>query len=343
MEFLKKSTHIDFIRLRFVALIISAVLVIAGIISLIVKGGPNYGIDFAGGMMIQLKFQNQTSIKDIRQVLKEIDLGDSVIQRFGDPGDNEVLIRVEKKVADLENLGSIVEREMEKIFSKGSFEVRRVEMVGPKVGKDLRQKGIMAILWAMLGILLYIAWRFELKLAVGAIVAVFHDIIITIGIFSLTNREIDLTIVAGLLTIAGYSINDTIVLFDRFRENLRLIRKFSYSELLNKSINETLSRTLLTSLTTLLVTIILLVLGGDVIRGFAFALTIGVVVGTYSSIFIASPVVYAWHNIAQQRAQSRGRKVVSRPTQVQKTKPKPATTPSQKKAKVANKVKKKKG
>lgn len=343
MEFLKKSTHIDFIKSRFIALIISAVFIIAGIISLVVKGGPNYGIDFAGGMMIQLKFHEQTSIKDIRKVLKEIDLGDSVIQRFGDVGDNEVLIRVEKTVADLENLGNIVEREMEKVFSKGSFEVRRVEMVGPKVGKDLRTKGIMAILWAMLGILLYIAWRFELKLAVGAIVAVFHDIIITIGIFSLTNREIDLTIVAALLTIAGYSINDTIVTFDRFRENLRLIRKFSYKDLLNKSINEVLSRTLLTSLTTLLVTVILLLLGGDVIRGFAFALTIGVVVGTYSSIFIASPVVYIWHNIAQHRAQSQGRKVVSRPSQFQKAKPQPAASPSQKKAKTANKVKKKKG
>jgi preprotein translocase subunit SecF len=342
MEFLKKSTHIDFIKSRFIALIISAVLIIAGIISLIVKGGPNYGIDFAGGMMIQLKFQEQTSIKDIRKVLKEIDLGDSVIQRFGDPGDNEVLIRVEKKVADLENLGSIVEQEMEKVFSKGSFEVRRVEMVGPKVGKDLRQKGIMAILWAMLGILLYIAWRFELKLAVGAVVAVFHDILITIGIFSLTNREIDLTIVAGLLTIAGYSINDTIVLFDRFRENLRLIRKFSYKDLLNKSINEVLSRTLLTSLTTLLVTLILLLLGGEVIRGFAFALTIGVLVGTYSSIFVASPVVFAWYNFAQHRAQLQGRKVVSRPDQFQKANPHPAASPSQKKAKTANKVKKKK-
>jgi preprotein translocase subunit SecF len=301
MEFLKKTTHIDFIKHRFIALIVSAVLVVAGIASLIVKGGPNYGIDFAGGMMIQLKFQKPTPIKDIRQALKKIDLGDSVIQRFGDIEDNEVLIRVEKKVADLENLGGLVEREMEKVFSKGSFEVRRVEMVGPKVGKDLRNKGIMAILWAMLGILIYITWRFELKLAVGAIVAVFHDIFITIGIFSLTNREIDLTIVAGLLTIAGYSINDTIVTFDRFRENLKLVRKFSYRELLNKSINETLNRTMLTSLTTLLVTVVLLVLGGDVIRGFAFALTVGVLVGTYSSIFIASPIVDFWYNIGGKR------------------------------------------
>jgi len=343
MEFLKKSTHIDFIKSRFIALTISAVFIIAGIISLVVKGGPNYGIDFAGGMMIQLKFQEQTSIKDIRKALKEIDLGDSVIQQFGGPGDNEVLIRVEKTVADLENLGNIVEQEMEKVFSKGSFEVRRVEMVGPKVGKDLREKGIMAILWAMLGILIYVAWRFELKLAVGAIVAVFHDIIITIGLFSLTNREIDLTIVAALLTIAGYSINDTIVTFDRFRENLRLIRKFSYKDLLNKSINETLSRTLLTSLTTLLVTVVLLFLGGEVIRGFAFALTIGVVVGTYSSIYIASPIVYIWHHIAQHRAQLQGQKVVSRPAQFQKTKSQSAALPSQKKAKTANKVKKKKG
>jgi len=308
MKFLKKDTHIDFIKLRFITATLSLVLIIAGIVSLIVKGGPNYGIDFAGGMMIQLKFQEHTPIKNIRKALAEIDLGDSVIQQFGEAKDNEVLIRVEKKVADLENLGSLVEQEMGKIFSKGAFEVRRVEMVGPKVGKDLRSKGIMAIFWAMIGILIYVAWRFELKLAVGAIVAVFHDIIITVGIFSLTNREIDLTIVAGLLTIAGYSINDTIVVFDRFRENLRLIRKYSYKDLINKSINETLSRTILTSVTTLLVTVILLIFGGEVIRGFAFALTIGIFVGTYSSVFIASPIVYFWHNVTQRRIKSQSGK-----------------------------------
>jgi preprotein translocase subunit SecF len=246
-------------------------------------------------------------------------------------------------VEHLENLGNLVEREMEKVFSKDSFEVRRVEMVGLKVGKDLRRKGIMAILWAMLGILIYVAWRFELKLSVGAIVAVFHDIIITVGIFSITNREIDLTIIAGLLTIAGYSINDTIVLFDRFRENLRLIRKFSYEDLLNRSINETLSRTLLTSLTTLLVTITLLFLGGEVIRGFAFALTIGVVVGTYSSIFIASPIVYFWNDIAQSRAQSRSRKSVSSSRPLQTSKNKTAGSTPKKGTSNNTKRKKKKG
>lgn len=343
MEFIKKTTHIDFIRRRFIALAISIALILAGVVSLIVKGGPNYGIDFAGGMMIQLKFRETTSIKAIRQGLKEINLGDSVIQQFGDPEDNEVLIRVEKTVTDLENLGSMVEEEMEKTFSKGSFEVRRVEMVGPKVGKDLRQKGIMAIVWAMLGILIYVAWRFELKFAVGAILAVLHDIIITVGIFSITNREIDLTIVAALLTIAGYSINDTIVLFDRFRENLRLVRKFSYRDLLNRSINETLSRTILTSVTTLLVTLALLILGGEVIRGFAFALTIGIVVGTYSSIFIASPIVYFWHNVAQQRrAQTRSRKTSLKSQSAFSPKPKPPKTAPLKKANTESKKKKKK-
>jgi preprotein translocase subunit SecF len=301
MRFLKHKTHIRFISLRYWAFAVSAALIVAGIASLVVKGGPNYGIDFAGGTLVQVKFSEPVSIKRIRRALAELDLGDCLIQQFGEQEDNEVLIRVEKSTSEIEGLSDRISRQLASVFSPEGFEIRRVEMVGPQVGKDLRRKGILAIVYAMLGILIYITWRFELKFAVAAIIALFHDITITVGIFSITDKEFTLAIVAALLTIAGYSINDTIVVFDRFRENLRMMRRKPYEEILDTSINQTLSRTILTSLTTLLVTVCLLILGGGVIHDFALALTIGVVVGTYSSIFIASPIVFTWHNIVQKR------------------------------------------
>ncbi len=297
MKFLKKQTNFKFISMRYMAFIFSAILILSGITSLIIKGGPNYGIDFVGGTMVQVKFNKDgISLKQIRNILDELNLGDCLIQQFGEKEDNEVLIRVEQSSSDLEGLSDTITQKLAEVFSVDAFEVRRVEMVGPQVGKDLRRKGILAIFYALFGILLYVAWRFELKFAVGAIIALFHDIIITIGIFSITDKEFNLPIVAALLTIAGYSINDTIVVFDRFRENFRLFRRKTYEEILDTSINQTLSRTILTSLTTLLVTACLLIFGGGVIRDFALALTIGVLVGTYSSIFIASPVVFIWHS-----------------------------------------------
>ncbi len=302
MRFLKHETHIKFISLRYWALAISASLILAGVVSLIVKGGPNYGIDFTGGTLVQVKFSSAgVSINKLRKVLGKLDLGDYLIQQFGEQEDHEVLIRVEGSSSNMESLGDRISRELASVYAKDGFEVRRVEMVGPQVGKDLRRKGILAIVYAMLGILLYVTWRFELKFAVAAIIALLHDIIITIGVFSILDREFTLAVIAALLTIAGYSINDTIVVFDRFRENSRLMRRKDYEEILDGSINQTISRTTLTSLTTLLVTVSLLILGGEVIHDFALALTIGVVVGTYSSIFVASPLVFIWHDIVQRR------------------------------------------
>ncbi len=302
MRFLKHETHIKFISLRYWSLMISATLILTGVVSLIVRGGPNYGIDFTGGTLVQVKFSAaEFSITKLRDALGELDLGDYLIQQFGDREDNEVLIRVEGPSSGIEGLSDKISQKLASVYTKDGFEVRRVEMVGPQVGKDLRRKGILAIVYAMLGILLYITWRFELKFAVAAIIALLHDIIITVGVFSLLDREFTLAVVAALLTIAGYSINDTIVVFDRFRENMRLMRRKGYEEMLDSSINQTISRTVLTSLTTLLVTVCLLLLGGDVIYDFALALTVGVVVGTYSSIFVASPVVFTWHTIVQQR------------------------------------------
>ena len=306
MKFLKHETHIKFISLRYWAFAVSAVAIMVGMASLVVKGGPNYGIDFVGGTLVQVKFSEAVAINQIREALAELSLGDCLIQQFGEQKDNEVLIRVEKSSANIQGLNDKISQKLALVFSPEGFEVRRVEMVGPQVGKDLRRKGILSIIYAMLGILFYITWRFELKFAVAAIIALFHDLTITVGIFSILDKEFNLPIVAALLTMAGYSINDTIVVFDRFRENLRLIRRKDYEHILNSSINQTLSRTILTSTTTLLVTISLFIFGGGVIHDFALALTIGVVVGTYSSMFIASPVVFIWHDMVQKKEKRAG-------------------------------------
>ena len=197
----------------------------------------------------------------------------------------------------------MIKEGLRKAFGEGSFEIRRVEMVGPKVGKDLRQKGIKAIIFALIGILIYVSWRFEFRFAVGAVVALAHDVMITLGVFSLLDKEISLPVLAAFLTIVGYSLNDTIVVYDRIRENMRKRGNEPFSRVINRSINETLSRTILTSLTTLIVVVVLFVLGGGVIHNFALALLVGIIVGTYSSIYVASPVVLYW-----QREGDRGKK-----------------------------------
>ncbi len=275
----------------------SLILIAVSFMSLLIKGGPNYGIDFAGGALVQVKYNRSVPAAEINKSLKKIGLGDALIQRFGKDADNEYLIRVKKSTLAFETLSEIIEQNLRETFGKDSFEIRRVEMVGSKVGGDLRRKGILAIIYAMGGILIYITIRFEFKFAAGAIVALIHDVIITVGAFSVTNREFTLPIVAAILTIIGYSLNDTIVVYDRIRENLRKMRDKSYESIINKSINETLSRTILTSTTTLLVVLALFILGGGVIHNFAFALLVGIVIGTYSSIFVASPILILWKKI----------------------------------------------
>lgn len=294
MEFIKPDINIDFLKYRRIALGFSGLLLLVSLLSLGLKGGPNYGIDFAGGILLQFKFHEQVETSDLRDALRELELGQVVVQDFGQREDREFLVRVEKKETDLQALQQTVETALKDRFGAQSLELRRTELVGPKVGEELRKKGVYAVLYAMLGILIYVAWRFEFRFAVGAIIALLHDSLITIGVFSLMNKEIDLPIVAAVLTIIGYSINDTIVVFDRIRENMRRIRRQSLERVINESINETLSRTLLTSGTTLIVVVALFLLGGPVIHNFAFALIIGIVVGTYSSIYIASPVVAYW-------------------------------------------------
>jgi preprotein translocase subunit SecF len=291
MEFIKPGIKFDFVGKMKIAFAVSIAVMVVSIASVFWHGGLNYGIDFAGGTLVQIKFQKDTSADRIRDAFKPIGLQNVVIQPFGD---NEVVVRVGDAAAEGKELASMIDSSLQTAFGAGAFDVRRVEMVGPKVGKDLTRKAIFAVVFSWLGMLAYIAWRFEFRYAVGGIVALMHDTIVTIGALSLLNKEFDLTIVAALLTIIGYSINDTIVVFDRIRENARKSVKQSLSQVVNDSINQTLSRTILMSLTVVLVLLALFFFGGAVIHDFSFALLVGVIVGTYSSIFVASPVVLAW-------------------------------------------------
>jgi preprotein translocase subunit SecF len=295
VEIIKPNINIDFVGRRKMAVIFSLVLILVGLSSLLFKGGPNYGIDFAGGTLVQIKFTEATDATAIREALSDLDLGSFAVQRFGEEGD-EFLIRAQNTSAELEGLSHTMAAALEGKYGAGSVEIRRAEMVGPQVGKDLREKGLMAVLYAMIGILVYVSWRFEFRYAVGAVIALLHDVLITLGAFSLFNMEIDLPVIAAFLAIIGYSLNDTIIVYDRIRENLGKHSKEGLASVINHSINETLSRTILTSGTTLLVVAALFIFGGGVIHTFAFALLVGIVIGTYSSIFVASPLLLFWEN-----------------------------------------------
>jgi len=280
-----RNPKFNFIGRRKIAYFISLSLILIGFTSLALRGRGNLGIDFAGGSLQEFRFERPVSTDRIRKALREIELGDSPIQQYKDKRD--ILIRTGADTAN-----KIIAK-FKTEFSENSFKILRVETVGPAVGKDLTAKAFSA-LFALLGICIYISLRFEFRFAIAAIIALFHDVLIAAGALSLTGREFSVPVIAALLTVVGYSINDTIVVFDRIREDLRLMRKSKYEEIINTSINQTLSRTLLTSLTTLLVVSALFFLGGAVINDFAFVLLIGVVVGTYSSVFVASPILLDW-------------------------------------------------
>ena len=292
MEIFKRVTEFDFMAKKTMAVTLSCAVILIGLISIVFHGGLRYGIDFAGGTLVQLKFKNPPIIEEVRDGLRSIDLGDSTIQEFGSK--NHLLIRVERSEGKLEEIGTKIKNSLIGRYEADSIVVERVEMVGPKVGKDLREKAILSIIYAIIGIVIYISWRFEFQYAVAAIIALIHDVLVTMGVFSLADKEFTLVIVAAFLTIIGYSLNDTIVVFDRIRENMRRKGKTSLKDIINTSINQTLSRTILTSGTTLLVVVSLFFLGGEIIHDFSFALMIGVLVGTYSSIFIASVFLVYW-------------------------------------------------
>jgi preprotein translocase subunit SecF len=292
MKIISSDTHIDFMGKIKMTAAISGLVILIGLGSIVLSGGLKYGIDFAGGTLIQLKFKTPPDIELIRDGLKSISLGESTIQEFGTPLD--ILIRVQRSEEKLEAVGSKVRNSLADKFHKDSITIERVEMVGPKVGRDLREKALLSILYAVIGIVIYISWRFELQYAIGAIIALAHDVLVTMGAFSILDKEFTLVVVAAFLAIIGYSLNDTIVVFDRIRENRRRKGKNTLVQTINASINQTLSRTLLTSGTTLMVVIALFLFGGEIIHDFSFALVIGVLVGTYSSIFIASVFLVYW-------------------------------------------------
>ena len=289
------NVNIDFLGKRKLAAYLSLTLIAVGLVSLIIRGGPKLGIDFTGGTLAQLQFDTPVETGQVRQHLLDGGFDRPTIQRFG--ADNEVLIRLAAG-----DVGEDFRERLQTALAGLTFEVRRLESVGPKIGGELRGKAVQAIMFALLGILIYISLRFDRYYAVGAVVALAHDVLITLGVFSLLDLEIDLAIVAAFLTMVGYSLNDTIVVFDRIRENVKLHRKDDFFFTVNRSVNQTLSRTIITSLTTLMVVLMLYLMGGEVIKYFAFALIVGVLVGTYSSIYVASPLMAMLEVRAQARS-----------------------------------------
>ena len=297
MELIKPDININFVGCIKGALIFSLIVIGISLISLIIKGGPRYGIDFEGGTLVQVKFFNEVDISEVRVALDNLIIEGLSVQEFGEKEANEYLITMKKTTGELEGLSENVKTALKNRFGRESLEVRRVEMVGPKVGKDLRKKGMLAVTFSILGMLIYIWWRFELRFGVGAILCLIHDVAITLGALSLANKPVDLPIIAALLTVVGYSVNDTIIISDRIRENLKKMSRGRLRDIVNKSINQTLSRTCITAGTTLMVVIALFFLGGEVIHDFAFTLLVGICIGTYSSIFIASPLLIVWERI----------------------------------------------
>lgn len=278
---------INFNRFYKLFSVISTSLVILSILLLIFKG-LNFGVDFKGGTLIELRAKdNQTNVSILRDVFNKMNLGDVNIKKFGE--ENDFLIKIEKKDTS-ENIIQLIKTDLTKSIGN-TYNFRRVENVGPKVSSELLKSGITAIFLSLVAMLFYIWVRFEWQFSLGAIIALFHDVIITLGLFSLLNLEINLSIVAAVLTIVGYSMNDTVVIYDRVRENLKKYSDIKIFELTNKSINETLSRTLITSITTLLALMSIYLFGGEILKGFSLAMIFGVVFGTYSSIYIANPIL----------------------------------------------------
>ncbi len=287
------TPNFDYIGKRRSAYILSVSLIVLGLAAVVFKGGLNLGIDFKGGTSIVLQFEGPISTNDLRNSIENAGLGSTEIKRFGSA--NEVLIYIKQQEEfSAQEVAVKVEAAIQNAHPDLKYERIMFDTVGPKIGKELRKSAILAILFALLLILIYIGWRFELVFAVGAIIALFHDVLITLGIFTIVGYELSLKEIAAFLTIVGYSLNDTIVVYDRIRENLKVLRSEPLSVIINKSINQTLSRTVITSGTTLIVVLILFLMGGSVLRGFSFAMVIGVLVGTYSSIFVASPLVLEW-------------------------------------------------
>ncbi len=288
LKLVPAKTSITFIKHRNLAMGLSILLMIASI-GVFITNGLNFGIDFKGGTLIEASAEDAVDIGALRDRLNGMDLGEVQIQEFGK--DTDVLIRIAEAEGAVDASQDLTAVQLLRDELAQDFDIRRVEIVGPQVSAELIQTGILAVVVAISSMLIYIWFRFEWQFSVGAVLALVHDVVLTIGIFSLLQLDFNLSILAAILTIVGYSMNDTVVVYDRVRENLRKFKKMGLNELLDIAINETLSRTVMTSVTTLLALVALYVLGGEVIRGFTFAMIWGVIVGTYSSIFIASPLL----------------------------------------------------
>ena len=280
------GTNIGFMRQRRIAYIFSGTLVLATAVWLIVHGGPLYGVDFTGGTLLQIRTGKVLPADQVRAALDAGGLRGFELQQLTGESRNEFMIRM--RTTEEKDPFPGVQRAIQSRFAGETVELRRAETVGPKVGKELRSKALWAVLGSLAGILLYVGLRYEFKFALGAVVALFHDVFVTLGVLCFFNREVSLTVVAALLTIAGYSINDTIVVFDRIRERSKALRKEKHSRAMDIAVNETLSRTVITSLTVFLTAVALLIWGGEVLRDFSFAMVIGVGFGTYSSVYVAS-------------------------------------------------------
>lgn len=293
MEILGK-TNFDFIGKRYIAYSVSTVLVILGIVALIQisRGVANMGIDFAGGTSTQVKFERPVDLGAVREALSKNGIKDSEPQQFADG--RSVMVRLKRGTGEVAGTAELVQNALRKELGDNPFTVEASTEVGPAIGKELQQKALIAIAMSLAGIIVYIAWRFEFRFGVAATIATFHDVLGVLGIVSILQREITLLIVTALLTIAGYSLTDTVVVYDRIRENLRTRRKEQLGDVMNASINQVLSRTAMTSITTLLGGLALFLLGGEVLHDFALTLLVGIIMGTYSSWFVASPIIYEW-------------------------------------------------
>jgi preprotein translocase subunit SecF len=286
MKILNRSTNIDFMSRRKLAFVLSAALMVLSVVTLATRG-LNFGLDFTGGMLIEVSYPSAPQISEVRANLENAGLEDAVVQTFGTASDIVVRLPPRDEEESDAKLSTVVLAALQQGVD-GDIVMRRVEFVGPQVGEELTEQGILAVVYALIGIFLYVMFRFQWRFSVGAVAALIHDVLISMGILSALQVEFDLTVVAALLAVIGYSLNDTIVLFDRIRENFPRLRKGTPIEVVNTSVNETLSRTVMTSMTTLLVLIALFIFGGEIIHSFAFTLIVGVIVGTYSSIFVAS-------------------------------------------------------
>jgi preprotein translocase subunit SecF len=305
-----RDTNINWLKYRWYFISFSFLVFLAGVFNIYRDGGLRYGIDFSEGTLIYAKFENTPQVDSIRQALAASGLGEAVIQRYDIPSMNEVMIRVEREAeqtGELDKTANQILTTLKEQYQENTLIDSSTEIVGPVVGQELRRKARNATVLALVAMLLYIGFRFEFIYGVGATIAVVHDVVLTLGLVSFFGYEISLNVIAAFLTLVGYSVNDTIVIFDRVRENRRLLRRKSLDEIINLSINQTLRRTVLTSGFTFITVASLYVLGGEVLRSFSFVLVAGIIVGTYSSIAVASPIVSWWRSFREKRSTSRAK------------------------------------